>query len=101
MPRSVTRMSKGGPISVGLCEYDVSDVIHMNPFAVIGRLLGGCGICGTLEYGIRVQCLPGHGCICKACDEKYIEGPHHKTEDGRDAHYCLENPKHPYHWPKA
>ena len=98
MPRYTTKMHKSGSISVGLITVDVSDVIHMNPLAIIGRMMGGCGICGTLNYGHRVQCLENYGCICKACDEEYITGPRGIDEEGNEFHYCLNNPQHPYHW---
>ena len=100
MPRETTKMEKCGPVSVGMVTLDVSDVIHVNPLAIIGRWLGGCGICGKLSSPSGwVQCLENYGRICKACDEEYVTGPRGIDEDGCEFHYCLSNPQHPYHWP--
>ena len=39
-------------IGVGQCTWNVSDVRYRNPLSWLGRLLGGCAVCGRLEGSV-------------------------------------------------
>lgn len=78
-------------IRVGMELYDVSAVVHRNPIAWLGRLLGGCKICGG-PSGVHYQCVrEGH--LCMSCYDHYIDC---KTIGGYGT-IALDNPLHPFH----
>lgn len=63
----------GGRVTVYACQFDVSDVKSYSPLAIIGRLMGGCEICGTLKprrYFLQItQATDSNHKVQRVCDE--------------------------------
>ena len=71
--KNITQMHKVCPgVSVGLIEYDISDLRKWNPLAIIGRFLGGCYICGELKPSSGWYQANKNHHICMCCEGKYI-----------------------------
>lgn len=81
-------------ISCSLECWNVSRVAHRNPLAIIGRLLGGCGICGSLHSESSWhQCLPNSGSLCTSCYHTFIQID---CGNGNGAYWLPDCPDHPY-----
>jgi hypothetical protein len=83
---------KGASITVGMVAYDISRVRRHNPLAILGRVLGGCNLCGSLFSDLWHCCLPNSELLCDKCWHKYIQ-------HDLDSRTCLypECEGHPYH----
>ncbi len=78
----------GRRVGVGQCTWDVSHLRYRNPLSWLGRLLGGCAVCGRLWSGCwQVIAKPKENgsqeVLCMKC-ERFIdwnmaEGHHHPT----------------------